>query len=249
MSREGLRRAWMHPWLALLTASLTAAESVRTRGVQRTALFAAVGLGLPALAEGYAVTLRHELRHHMQPQLQGAPLNALLGWYTITSAVFSVLESLGSRHGLPRRVQRWVLPPSTAAVATSLDLLLDGMGLDLGLWEWRQGGPYAPEVVGPNGQRGIPVSNFVGWLALTGGVTGGYLLLEPCLGAAPTPQAPATAGRTAALVLVPYYLASAGWALGRRRPHSLLYSALCPLILADALTARGRRREARVASR
>src|SRR5437660_302120 len=56
-------------------------------------------------------------------------------------------------------------------------------------------------------------------------------------------QRPATAGRTAALVLLPYYLASAGWALGRRRPRYLLNSAVCPLVLADALTARRTREQ------
>ena len=245
MSKEWLRCALMNPWPGLLSAGLTAGQSVRTRGLRRTALFAVLGLGLPALAEAYAVTLRRELRHHMQPQLKGVPLNAILGWYTITDAVFLLLESIARRHGLDRRVPRWVLPPSTAAVATSLDLIVDCVGLDLGLWEWSQGGPYAPEVVGPNGQHGIPVVNFVGWLALTGSVTGCYLLLEPCLGEGPPPQGtvgqlPATAGRTAALVLLPYYLAGTGWALGRRRPRYLLYSALCPLVLAHALTARGR---------
>ena len=245
MSMEWLQRALMNPWPGLLSAGLIAGQSVRTRGVRRTAVFAALGLGLPALAEAYAVTLRRELRHHMQPQLKGVPLNAILGWYTITYAVFSLLESIGRRHGLNRRVPHRVLPPSTAAVATSLDLILDCVGLDLGLWEWSQGGPYAPEVVGPNGQHGIPVANFVSWLALTGSVTGCYLLLEPRLGEGPPSrgtagQRPATAGRTAALVLLPYYLAGAGWALGRRRPRYLLYSALCPLVLADTLTARGR---------
>lgn len=245
MSMEWLQRALMNPWPGLLSAGLIAGQSVRTRGVRRTAVFAALGLGLPALAEAYAVTLRRDLRHHMQPQLKGVPLNAILGWYTITYAVFSLLESIGIRHGLDRHVQRWVLPPSTAAVATSLDLILDCVGLDLGLWEWSQGGPYAPEVVGPNGQHGIPVANFVGWLALTGSVTGCYLLLEPRLGEGPPPRGTAgrrlaTAGRTAVLVLLPYYLAGAGWALGRRRPRYLLYSALCPLVLADTLTARGR---------
>jgi hypothetical protein len=245
MTMESLRRAWMNPWPALLSAGLITGQSVRTRGVRRTALFVGLGLGLPALAEAYAVTLRRDLRHHMQPQLKGVPLNAILGWYTITYAVFSLLEDIGIRHGLARRVPCWALPPSTAAVATSLDLILDCVGLDLGLWEWSQGGPYAPEVVGPNGQHGIPVANFVGWLALTGSVTGCYLLLEPRLGEGPPPrgtagQRPATAGRTAALVLLPYYLGGAGWALGRRRPRYLLYSALCPLVLADTLTARGR---------
>jgi hypothetical protein len=81
----------MNPWPALSRAGLSAGQSVRTRGVRRTALVAALGLGLPALAEAYAVTLRRELRHHMQSQPKGVPLNAILGWYTITYAVPSAL--------------------------------------------------------------------------------------------------------------------------------------------------------------
>ena len=73
MSMEWLQRALMNPWPGLLSAGLIAGQSVRTRGVRRTAVFAALGLGLPALAEAYAVTLRRELRHHMQPQSRGCP--------------------------------------------------------------------------------------------------------------------------------------------------------------------------------
>src|SRR5947209_4068328 len=131
---ETLRRAWMNPSPALLSAGLIAGQSGRTRGGRRAALFVALTLGPAALAAAYAVALRRDLRHHMQPQVKGVPLNAILGWYTITYAVFSLLESIGIRHGLDRHVQRWVLPPSTAAVATSLDLILDCVGLDLGLW-------------------------------------------------------------------------------------------------------------------
>jgi hypothetical protein len=49
MTMEALRRALINPWPALLSAGLIAGQSVRTRGVRRTALFAALGLGLPAL--------------------------------------------------------------------------------------------------------------------------------------------------------------------------------------------------------
>jgi uncharacterized membrane protein len=68
------------------------------------------------------------------------------------------------------------LIPIVALTATSLDLLLDPFGLDLGLWEWSAGGPYASEVNGPNGKRGIPVLNFAGWITLTSGVMLAYQL-------------------------------------------------------------------------
>src|SRR2546423_7143359 len=98
MSMEWLQRALMNPWPGLLSAGLIAGQSVRTRGVRRTAVFAALGLGLPALAEAYAVTLRRGLRQHKQPQLKGGPPHAILGGYAITYAVVSLLESLGGRH-------------------------------------------------------------------------------------------------------------------------------------------------------
>src|SRR3712207_8636075 len=35
-------------------------------------------------------------------------------------------------------------------------------GLDVGLWEWSGDGPYASEVEGPNGNRGVPLLNYAG---------------------------------------------------------------------------------------
>jgi hypothetical protein len=75
---------------------------------------------------------------------------------------------------------------TVALVATSLDLLLDPFGLDLGLWEWSEDGPYAPEVKGPNGKRGIPMLNIAGWITLSTGVTLAYQHLRS-RGNAPEP--------------------------------------------------------------
>src|ERR671912_1766539 len=58
------------------------------------------------------------------------------------------------------------------------DLLEDPFGLELGLWEWSEDGPYASEVKGPNGKRGVPLLNFAGWFALTTGVTLAYKRLQ-----------------------------------------------------------------------
>src|ERR687898_3125940 len=58
------------------------------------------------------------------------------------------------------------------------DLLVDPFGLELGLWEWSEDGPYASEVKGTNGKRGVPLLNFAGWLALTTGITLAYQHLQ-----------------------------------------------------------------------
>jgi uncharacterized membrane protein len=81
-------------------------------------------------------------------------------------------------------------------------------------------------VKGPNGKRGVPLLNFVGWIGLTTSVALAYQRLNPgagpsCSGAASGPEA----GRCAALVLLSYYLPAAAWATKRRRRKYLLYSA------------------------
>ena len=84
--------------------------------------------------------------------------------------------------------------------------------------------------------------NFVGWLGLTTSVTLGYQHLDsgdeiaPPLrsGIAGSPKA----GRTAAFLLLPYYLPAAVWALKRRRPKYLLYSAAFSVALWTALRSR-----------
>jgi hypothetical protein len=101
--------------------------------------------------------------------------------------------------------------------------------LELGLWEWSEDGPYASKVEGPNGKRGIPLTNFAGWLALTTGVTLAYQHLETGRNAADTPgpgyTGDVSAGRAAALLLLSYYLPAVVWALKRGKRKCLLYSA------------------------
>jgi uncharacterized membrane protein len=120
----------------------------------------------------------------------------------------------------------------TAALATSLDLLLDCYGLDQGLWEWPRGGAYARELSGPNGRRGIPASNFVAWLAMTGAIGLGYLLATRTWDApAGAAEAHGALGRHAgSLLLLPYYLLGVGWAVRTGHRRYLLYSGLVPLV-------------------
>lgn len=153
-------------------AGLAWLHAARTRGAGRALLFAALGLGAGTGGEYLAINVVPRVRHHTRPRLLGVPLAAVLSWYTIAYAAFDVADA-----ALGRRGGRWERVGLTALLATSLDLLLDVYGLAHGLWEWHLDGAYAREVAGPNGRRGIPVENFLGWLAMTGGIASAYLLL------------------------------------------------------------------------
>jgi hypothetical protein len=134
------------------------------------------------------------------------------------------------------------LASATALAATSFDLLLDPFGLELGLWEWSEDGPYASEVKGPNGKRGVPLLNFAGWLALTTGVTLAYQRLQIAgnVADAPDPEDSGDPGaeRAAAILLLSYYLPAAVWALKRGRRKYLLYSTPFATMLCAGLQGR-----------
>jgi uncharacterized membrane protein len=227
---------------SLVVASLSVAHSLWARGLRRTLLFAATGNFIPILGELLAVNVLKVLRHHVRPQVGGVPLAIALGWYNVGYGTFAVMESIISATNPHEGRKSRALAPAAALAATSLDLLLDPFGLDLGLWEWNGDGPYASEVKGPNGKRGIPLLNFAGWISMITSVTLAYQRLDPGrnAGDAPGPGAAGSseAGRGAALLLLSYYLPTAAWALKQRRRKYLIYSAPCAVALWVALKGR-----------
>ncbi len=218
---------------ALIIAAFASAHSLYVRGGRRTVLFAGVSLSLAAIGEAVAIHGLQMLRHHTHPQIKGVPIGAVLGWYNISYAAFALVE-----HLISPTTGRWLLPAATAATATSLDLLMDCMGLEQGLWEWSRDGVYAPEIRGPNGKAGIPVINFLGWIALTSVVVLLYLGAAATLGPPPIKRAKLNqklVSRGAALLLLPYYGEALAWAIGRRKFRYIFYSLLVPIVLLAAL--------------
>ncbi len=224
---------------AVVGAGLSLAHSLWARGFRRTLLFGILGHTIPVLGEYLVVNVLKILRHHLKPQAKGIPLAVALGWYNVCYATFAMVESILNGTELDeaeRSRSSWL---GTALVATSLDLLVDPFGLDLGLWEWRDDGPYATEIEGPNGRHDVPLLNFVGWLGLTASVTLAYQSSNPegdaadysSVGVAGGPEA----GRLAALLLLPYYLVAVAWALKRGRRKYLFYSAPISAALCAAL--------------
>ena len=207
-----------------LISALSLISSVRNRGPRRSAILLALGVGLPAAGELLATGPLKLLRHRARPRISGVPVAILLGWYCVINGSLVVAEHTLDRVPLSRRARRRALPVAAALVGTSLDLVLDPAGLDAGLWEWNLDGSYAAEVRGPNGRRGVPLINFVGWLALVGGAVRLY-------GRGFARDAGGRPGRTPALVLLAYYLAAAAWAIRKGRLRSLLYSLPFPAAL------------------
>jgi len=224
----------------LIVAALNVIHSLQTRGLRRTLLFAALGQGIPILGELLIVRVLKMLRHHVRPQVKGVPLAIALGWYNVGYGTLAIVKGIVYNAAGPHQGRESLaLAPATALAASSFDLLLDPYGLDLGLWEWSEDGPYASEVKGPNGKRGVPLLNFAGWFALTTGVTLAYQRLQIGSNVAEAPDPKNSDGpgteRAAAILLLSYYLPAAVWALKRGRREYLLYSTPFATMLCAAL--------------
>jgi uncharacterized membrane protein len=225
-----------------IVAALNVIHSLRTRGLRRTLLFAALGNGILVLGELLAVHVLRILRHHTRPQVKGVPLAIALGWYNVGYGTMAIVKGTINNAANPQGSKSLALASATALAATSFDLLLDPFGLELGLWEWNEDGPYASEVKGPNCKRGVPLLNFAGWLALTTGITLAYQRLQIGGNVADAPDPEDSGGpgaeRAAALLLLSYYLPAAVWALRRGRRKYLLYSTPFATTLCAALKGR-----------
>ncbi|MEZ0077487.1 carotenoid biosynthesis protein [Planotetraspora sp. GP83] len=86
----------------------------------------------------------------LQPQPGGVPLIVALAWGGMGLAAHAVAAAAAPRS----RPSRIVLG---ALALTAWDLFLDPQMIRLGLWEWTDPGLY----------RGVPVSDFAGWLVVS----------------------------------------------------------------------------------
>ena len=213
---------------AVLGAGLQLGASIRARGLRRSALFFVLGTGLPAAGELLATGPLKLLRHRLRYRVAGVPLAVLLGWYAVIHGSYVIARRVAEHARLGENTKRVTVPVLAALTGVGLDLILDPAGLDAGLWEWNVDGVYAADVVGPNGHRGVPLVNYLGWISLVGGATYVY---GPGRGEK-------AGGRLSALFLLPCYLAAVGWAFRRRKFGHLLPSAPFPLALYAAIEKR-----------
>jgi uncharacterized membrane protein len=101
-------------------------------------------------------------------QLFGVPILAALAWEPILYAAFSITDILAPVVIDPAKSWLRRLPPYVwmaivgALATTAWDMMIDPIAVSQGWWLWTEGGAYAPYV-----KNGVPISNFLGWLAVS----------------------------------------------------------------------------------
>ncbi|SFQ42257.1 putative membrane protein [Actinomadura madurae] len=140
--------------VALLAASAVSYLAAR-HGLRRAAAAFGAAVAVGYVAEWVGVRAgvpfgEYSYTPVLRPQVGGVPVTVAVAWGGMGLAAHAVAASV-----LPEnRLARWA---AGALALTAWDLFLDPQMLRLGLWTWPDGGPY----------RGVPVSNFAGWLLVS----------------------------------------------------------------------------------
>jgi len=147
------------PWLGWVIA-----HSTVVRGGQSTGQLLVMAGIIAFVVEALALNLTDAFHHNLAPQIVGVPVQIICAWIVYLYAGFAVTLALAS----PGRTWRGALLfcVGAALVTTALDLTADPVGVQLGSFEYRQGGAFMPEIEGANGAHGIPLLNYVGWVLL-----------------------------------------------------------------------------------
>jgi putative membrane protein len=160
-----------------------AAISIAHRGWGRRRAFSAfaVVVGGATAIERFGVTTgvpfgAYRYTPALRPQVAGLPLAVPLAWFAMGLPAREAAGAVVGQRGIAARVALG------AACLTAWDLFLDPQMVGEGYWSWRRPGRY----------RGIPWTNFAGWLLAGAAVMGLLeLVLPPASAASIGPSAAA----------------------------------------------------------
>ncbi len=143
--------AWTAPLFMLIAGVLTFI-AVRPGDRLGVVLAGAIGYGSEVLGVHTGFPFGgYEYTEAFAPLLFGVPLVLTCAWIILIAYVREMLR--------PWLLNRWWEAAATAVWMTSVDLLLDPVAAGpLNLWQWDKPGAY----------YGIPLSNFAGWLLVSG---------------------------------------------------------------------------------
>lgn len=180
LRRRGRRAGLAHAVVGGLGAA-TAAAVVRRWGAPRAAAaFATVAAGTTVLEHvGTATGLpfgRYAYTGALRPIVKGVPAVVPVAWFAM-----AVPAREAAHAALGERSNRWRRIGLGAAYLTAWDLFLDPQMVGEGYWRWARHGRY----------RGIPVTNYLGWLVASAVV---MAVLEVLLPARPGEAEPTLVG-------------------------------------------------------
>ncbi|MEU8266356.1 carotenoid biosynthesis protein [Sphaerisporangium sp. NPDC049002] len=162
--------------LAVGAVAFAAAVHGLPRAVTAFALVVAVGYAAESIGIRTGIPFGpYRYTDVLWPQLGGVPVIVALAWggMGLAAHAVAVMVAPGNPRTSPTpETPGPTIPPAAPArmnlgapariavgalALTSWDLFLDPQMLRLGLWAWDEPGPY----------RGVPVSNFVGWVIVS----------------------------------------------------------------------------------
>jgi uncharacterized membrane protein len=149
----GARRALSSVVVGGLFAT-TAHASARRWGTPRAAVAATTIVGATTMVEHVGTCTgmpfgAYSYGRALRPTIVGVPAIVPLAWFAMAVPARETAHSALGRRSTP--VARIAVG---AAALTAWDLFLDPQMVAEGLWQWSRGGRY----------RGIPATNYVGWL-------------------------------------------------------------------------------------
>ena len=162
---RGHRQAPTTVVVVLLAASALCAAAASVgwpRAVVAVAAATAVGVAVEAVGTRTGLPFGdYRYSGALQPQVLGVPVVVALAWAGMGLPAWAVAGRLVRQPGARIAVG--------AAALTGWDLFLDPQMVAEGFWSWPGGGAY----------RGIPLSNFAGWLAVSALLMAVFALAAP----------------------------------------------------------------------
>jgi uncharacterized membrane protein len=148
---------FVHEWIvAPLAVLLTLAHARRALGTRRALLelsvLAAYGFALEWAAMAQFAAYHYGPGWTVAPE--GVPLAVALVWAAVIFGAMTLAVRVGARGP-------WDRAATAAALAITLDLLMEPVASQLDLWVWTPAGHWL----------GVPIGNFVGWAVIVGGYT------------------------------------------------------------------------------
>ncbi len=147
----------------------TSAAATRRWGAARTAVAATGVAGATAAVEHLGTTTGRPFGAYrytgaLRPEVAGVPAIVPLAWFAMAVPAREAAHAALGRHSTPAR--RIALG---AVALTAWDLFLDPQMVGEGYWTWARVGRY----------RGIPLSNYIGWLVTSAAVMGALEIVLP----------------------------------------------------------------------
>lgn len=148
-------------------------HAILTKGWRRSVLMFSLSFVIAFTAEALGVNFglifgNYHYTDVLGIGLFGVPFLAAITWEPILYAAFCISDFLSPSATAgnitwSKRLSSFLWLAVVGALATTAwDMMIDPIAVSQGWWVWEEGGAYVPYVA-----NGVPITNFMGWLAVS----------------------------------------------------------------------------------